>query len=257
MSHFRLVIVFLAASACLGSGSVAVASDWPQFLRDSQHTGDAADELLSGPLRLVCRVQLDDAVLTSPVVVDGKVFVVDQMGTAYCVDPVAQRVIWKSNPEGQSRLGGHTSSPCVGEGRLFYGTTAGNLYILGARSGERIKTVAFGQSILDSITQANDSVCLEMLDAVVHCLDSYGNPQWQWDHCDLHRGSSAPGGKRQYGGAAVPEQIKSTAGPPFLLFGVPASAPSSVPSLCHPCSFFFALFRWHGWQGRGTDGQVL
>lgn len=203
MSRFRLVIVFLLASACFGSGPVARASDWPQFLRDSQHTGDAAEELLSGPLKLVCQVQLDDAVLTSPVVVDGQVFVVDQMGTAYCVDPAAQRIIWKSSPEGPSGLGGNTSSPCVAEGRLFYGTTAGNLHILDAGSGERIRSVAFGQPVVDSITLANDSVYVQTLDAVVHCLDFAGNCRWRWDHYNVLAGTPASGSKPQYGVVAV------------------------------------------------------
>ena len=40
MSRFRFVIVFTVVSTCLGLAPGA--SDWPQLLRDSRHSGDAA-----------------------------------------------------------------------------------------------------------------------------------------------------------------------------------------------------------------------
>ena len=61
------------------------------------------------PLQLTSQVKLDDAVMTSPAVVGGRVFVVDQMGTAYCVDPDQGQIVWKSAPDGQSAVGGNTS----------------------------------------------------------------------------------------------------------------------------------------------------
>ena len=70
----------------------AIAADWPQFMRGPEHTGDAAFENLRLPLNLATCVKLEDAVTTAPAVVDGKVYVVDQMGTAYCIDPAGNRV---------------------------------------------------------------------------------------------------------------------------------------------------------------------
>ena len=48
------------------------------------------------------------------------------MGTAYCLDPDAGRVLWKTAPDGTGAMGFNTSSPCVTGGRVYYGTTAGN-----------------------------------------------------------------------------------------------------------------------------------
>ena len=62
-----LVIANLAADR-------AFANDWPQFLRSAARTGDGANEELELPLKLSLCVQLDDAVTTSPAVVDGKVY---------------------------------------------------------------------------------------------------------------------------------------------------------------------------------------
>ena len=58
-------------------------ADWPQFMRTAEHTADAAEESLRLPLGLATCVRLDHAVTTSPAVAGGKVYVVDQMGTAY------------------------------------------------------------------------------------------------------------------------------------------------------------------------------
>jgi len=102
-------------------------SDWPQFMHDAQHTGDAYNERLDRPLVLKAQIKLDDAVLSSPAVVGGLVYVIDQIGAAYCVDPHAGRIVWKSSPEGGTAFGSNTSSPCVTVGKVFYGTIAGSL----------------------------------------------------------------------------------------------------------------------------------
>src|SRR5215470_15296831 len=99
-------LTFALTLALAPTGSAA---DWPQFMRTSAHTGDAADEVLRPPLGLVAQVKLDDAILTSPAVVAGRAYVVDQMGTAYCIDPRAGRVLWKAAPDGKKALGSNTS----------------------------------------------------------------------------------------------------------------------------------------------------
>src|SRR5687768_9249786 len=83
-----LVLAVPAGDAGRGP-TQAAAADWPQFMRSAAHNGDAPDEGLPLPLGLSCCVQLDDAVTTAPAVVGGRVYVVDQMGTAYCIDPQA------------------------------------------------------------------------------------------------------------------------------------------------------------------------
>lgn len=192
------------------------ASDWPQFMRDSTHTGDAANESLHLPLGLVAQIKLDDAVMTSPAVVGGRVFVVDQMGTAYCIDPKAGRIVWKTAPEGAKAMGSNTSSPCVTGNRVCYGTTAGCFHILDARDGARIRTLKIGTSIISSPTFANGRIYFQALDAVLRCLDLEGNEQWKWDHYARyqepaavtkaeakHRGHPGSYDRPHYGGGEV------------------------------------------------------
>lgn len=78
------------------SAPMARSADWLQLMRTSMHTGDAAGESLQLPLGLAICVRLGDAITTGPAVVGGKIYVVDQMGTAYCVDPSA--VSYSHNP---------------------------------------------------------------------------------------------------------------------------------------------------------------
>jgi outer membrane protein assembly factor BamB len=189
----------------------ARAADWPQFMRSSEHTGDAADEELKLPLGLVAQVKLDDAVMTSPAVVGGLAYVVDQMGTAYCVDPKAGRIVWKASPDAEKAMGFNTSSPCVAKGRIYYGTVAGAFHILDCKDGKVVKTLALGSPVISPPTLANDSVYFQALDGVIRCLDLDGGEKWTWDHfkrCQdeiTKRRAGFPGGgnTQQYGGGEV------------------------------------------------------
>jgi len=166
--------------ALLVSG--AAGSDWPQFMRNPDHTGDAADEVLAMPLGLVAQIQLGDAVTTSPAVVGGRVYVVDQMGTAYCLEPRSGRILWQAAPDGPRAMGSNTSSPCVAGGRVCYGTTAGTFHVLDASDGKVVKTLDVGSPVLAPPTCANGSVYFQTIDSVLHCVDLEGQVRWRWDH---------------------------------------------------------------------------
>jgi len=158
------------------------ASDWPQFMRVSEHTGDAAAEALAFPLGLVAQVRLGDALLSSPAVIGDRAFVVDQMGTASAIDWRAGKVVWTSAPDGDRAMGSNTSSPCVVQGRVCFGTTAGSFHILDAASGKVLKTLAIGAPITGSPTFANGAIYFQTLAAVVHSVDLDGRERWRWDH---------------------------------------------------------------------------
>lgn len=170
-------------------------TDWSQFMCNAQHNGDAQEEQLDLPLHLNAQVELDDAVLSSPVIVKGRIYVVDQMGTAYGVDLKTGRIAWKTAPEGSDTFGSNTSSPCIAQGKVFYGTIAGNLHILNAGDGTVIKSIEFDWPIMDAITYANDSVYFQTLNGVVHCLDMDGHTRWVWDHYNLNRESEITNGQ--------------------------------------------------------------
>ncbi len=174
-------IAFVIA-ALLASPPARRDSDWPQFMRVSERTGDASEEALSPALGLEARVRLDDAVMTSPAVVGDSAYVVDQMGAAYAVDWRTGGVRWKTQPDGPRAMGSNTSSPCVAGGRVYYGTTAGSFHILDAATGRMLRTLRLDWPVTGSPAWANDSIYFQTLGAVVHCLDPEGNERWRWDH---------------------------------------------------------------------------
>ena len=172
--------------------AAASGADWPQFMRDAAHTGDAAGEVLRLPLGLAARVQLDDAILTSPAVVGGRVYVVDQMGTACCVDPKANRVLWKSAPDGKSALGGNTSSPCIVKGRMYYGTTAGRVHILDCRDGKKVASIDLKSPVPGALTHANGSLYFQTLDARLVRMSLDGRVLWTHDHYRKYKWPGRP-----------------------------------------------------------------
>ena len=174
----RLTFVMMA----MLSGQMVAAADWPQFMRNAAHTGDSADESLRLPLGLTAQVKMEDAVLTSAAVVQGRAYVVDQMGTAYCIDVRAGTIVWKQSPDGAHAMGSNTSSPCVSGGRVYFGTTAGAFHILDAKDGKIVKTLRIGSPIISAPTYANQAVYFQALDAVLRCHDLDGNERWRWDH---------------------------------------------------------------------------
>src|SRR5262245_10303115 len=180
--RLHLAVAILTTFPAASVTSPLPAADWPQFMRQSEHTGDAADEELHLPLGLAAQVKLNDAVLTSPAIAAGRAYIVDQMGTAYCIDPKAQKIVWQSSPEGGAAMGSNTSSPCVAGGRLYFGTTAGKLHILNCADGSVFKTLAIDSPILSAPTLANDSIYFQALEAVLRCIDLDGNERWRWDH---------------------------------------------------------------------------
>ncbi|MDA1016224.1 MAG: PQQ-binding-like beta-propeller repeat protein, partial [Planctomycetota bacterium] len=184
MTTNRVVAVLLFGLLAIGRVS---ASDWPQLMRSADRTGDAADESLKLPLGLEAQIELDDAVTTSPAVVDGRAYVVDQMGTAYCVDLEAGTIRWKVSPGGTAAFGSNTSSPCVARGRVCYGTTAGRFHVLEAETGRVIKNLDVEASITASPTNAGDRVYFQSTNAVVYCVNLDGEVLWTWDHYVRHQ----------------------------------------------------------------------
>jgi outer membrane protein assembly factor BamB len=179
----KVTCYFMVLLSC----TTVFAANWPQFMRNAEHSGDAIDESLHFPLSLNAQVELDDAILSSPAVVDGMAYVIDQMGKAYCIDLSTKKIVWKNAPEGSDTFGSNTSSPCVVEGKVYYGTIAGNLHILNVNNGERIKTVEYEWPIMDAISFANNSIYFQTINGVIHCLDLDGETRWVWDHYGLTR----------------------------------------------------------------------
>lgn len=136
---------------------------------------------MTTPLGLAGAVPLTDAIFTSPVVADGRSYVVDGAGTAFCIDPATLKVIWQVQSRGGSANCNNVSSPALLGGRLHFGTTAGTYYVLNAAGGKVIQEITCGEPILSSPVIDSERAYFATLGARVYSVDRDGKVQWTWD----------------------------------------------------------------------------
>lgn len=165
----------------LGPAAMGGAEDWPQAKFDCRRSGNVPDRSVSPPLGLIGAVPLTDAVFTSPVVADGRVYVVDGAGAAFCLDAETVRVIWKFESRGGKENCNNVSSPALCGGYLHFGTMSGVYYVLDARSGRVVREIECGEPIFSSPVVANGRVYFATLGSRVHALRRDGSECWHWD----------------------------------------------------------------------------
>ena len=73
---YRISAALACGIACLCS-DYAAAADWPQLQGNARRTGNVPQEVLAESLGLRAAVPLTDAILASPIVSDGQLFVID------------------------------------------------------------------------------------------------------------------------------------------------------------------------------------
>ncbi|MEQ1750230.1 MAG: PQQ-binding-like beta-propeller repeat protein, partial [Prosthecobacter sp.] len=170
----RLTLLFLA--------SAALAEDWPQFMYNSAHSGNAADRDIDVEhLGLQGAVAMTDGIYTSPVVADGKVFVVDGSGLCACFDAATLKEVWKFQSKGGKQNVNNVSSPAIVGKYLHFGTTAGIYYVLDRATGAVVKEIDCKEPIFSTPVVGNDRVYFATLGAQVYAITNDGEVKWQWD----------------------------------------------------------------------------
>jgi len=165
----------------IGLTTAAAEEDWRQFKYDCRHSGDVPDRSVTTPLGLIGAVPLTDAIFTAPVVADGRVYVVDGSGVAFCIDAATLRVIWKFEAPGGRANCNNISSPAIVGHYLHFGTMAGSYYVLDADNGTVIKEIACGEPIFSTPVVANDRVYFATLSSQIYALEPDGTVCWKWD----------------------------------------------------------------------------
>ena len=168
--------------ACLvASASSAVAQSWPQFKFDAHRSGNVPDRQITTPLGLVAAVPLTDAVLTAPVCTDGRIYVVDASGVAFCVDAGNGNVVWKTPTPGGPVNCNNISSPAIADGFLHFGTTAGSYFVLDTRDGSIVRQISCGEPIFSAPVVDSGRVYFATLGSRVYALQPDGTVCWTWD----------------------------------------------------------------------------
>jgi outer membrane protein assembly factor BamB len=160
----------------------ASAEDWPQFMFNSAHSGNAADrDIDAEKLGLQGMVGMTDGIYTSPVVAEGKVYVVDGSGCAACFDTATLKEVWRFQSKGGKQNVNNVSSPAIAGQYLHFGTTAGIYYVLDRNTGAVVKEIECGEPIFSTPVIGKDRVYFATLGAQVYAITNEGEVKWKWD----------------------------------------------------------------------------
>jgi len=161
--------------------NAATAEDWLQPKFDSRRSGNAPGRTVSAPLGLLGAVPLEDAVLTSPVVAAGRVYVVDSSGTVFCIDAETLKVLWRFVTRGGAVNCNNVSSPAFVNGYLHFGTMAGCYYVLEAATGKPVREICCGEPIFSAPVVSGGRVYFATLGSQFYALEPDGKLCWKWD----------------------------------------------------------------------------
>ena len=174
-----LACLLLFAVPCLAGESAG--QSWPQLKYDCRHAGNVPERSVTTPLGLIATVPLTDAIFTSPVVSDGRVYAIDGSGVVHALDADTLSVVWTFPTAGGRANCNNVSSPALANGYLHVGTMAGWYYVLDAASGTLVKRIDCGDPIFGSPVVGNDRVYFATLGSRVYALEPDGAVCWTWD----------------------------------------------------------------------------
>ena len=157
---------------------------WPMWRHDPAHTASGQ----SGPTNLTLRWNFttNGAVVSSPSVAEGRVYVGSQDKNVYCLDAQSGSLLWKFNTS--ARI---LSSPAVVDGKVYVGPDDGYVYCLNAYDGSLIWSKAaggyvpahFAAAVIlhSSPTVVGNSVYVGSLDNKTYCFDAdIGSIKWTY-----------------------------------------------------------------------------
>lgn len=165
----------------IGTETIPV-SDWPMWRADPVHSSTAP----TGPsnLTLAWNFTTKGAVISSPSVADGIVYVGSQDKNIYALGAWSGKLIWKF-----TTMSAVESSPAVANGKVFTGGDDGYVYCLGAYNGGLLwKTFVngnlpytYGSLVLKSSpTVVDGKVYVGSLDSYLYALDvDNGDIEWK------------------------------------------------------------------------------
>jgi outer membrane protein assembly factor BamB len=167
----------------IGTSTISVSS-WPMWRADAAHSSTAQE----GPsnLTLAWKFTTNGAVISSPSVADGIVYVGSQDKNIYAIGAWSGNLIWKFTTQGAVE-----SSPAVANGKVYTGGDDGYVYCLDAYTGALIwKTFVngnlpytYGSLVLKSSPAVSgDRVYIGSLDGSLYALNvNDGNIDWKFE----------------------------------------------------------------------------
>jgi outer membrane protein assembly factor BamB len=207
--------------------TMALAEDegWPQFQKDKVNSGEtwatAPTTSVSVAWSAFTHYTATHGIDVTPIVANGKVFVIDVDEYAWAFDALSGDVVWSTPLAIGPRF--TIATPAYGEGKVFFATSTGYIYALDESGGNILwsgrLTEGTGQDeeLTTQIVYADGKVYVGSWEGKYYCLDAAGdgaNPSilWTYDVVD-----------KRYSWWSGPAVIGD-----FLLFGDTDSVITSV-----------------------------
>jgi outer membrane protein assembly factor BamB len=174
--------LLVIAGIWLASTPAPAAESWPQFMFDARHSGDATDRDVDPErLGLAATAALGDAIFTSPVVADGRVFVVDGSGRCDCLDAATLAPVWTHTTRGGPLNVNAVASPAVAGPYLHVAAPSGWHTVLDRATGAVVREIDLAEPVCGTPLVGADRVYVITLGSRVHALELDGTPVWTWD----------------------------------------------------------------------------
>ena len=98
-----LLILVMSASG------LRAADNWGQLQGNALRSGNAPASSVMTPVGLIAAIPLTDGIFASPVVSDGRVFVIDGSGVVFALDATTLKVLWKFASRGGADQSGNAA----------------------------------------------------------------------------------------------------------------------------------------------------
>ncbi len=157
------------------------AADWPQLQGDARRTGNASQEVLVDALGLRAATPLTDAILSSPIVSEGQLIVMDGAGVLFSLDPQSLETQWRFETRGGSGNCNNVCTPAVIGNYVHVGTMAGYYYVLDRKTGRVITEIDCAEPIFSAPVVGAERVYFATLGAQVYSVKPSGEVLWKWD----------------------------------------------------------------------------
>ena len=175
-------IIILWTILSLTPAAIATAEEnWLQSKNDCRHSGNVPDRSVTTPLGLLGEIPLTDAVFTAPVVSDGRAYVVDGSGVAFCINVSTLEILWKLETGTDKYNCNNVSSPAIAGRYLHFGTMAGSYFVLDKDSGKVVKKISCGEPVFSSPVVSDGRVYFATLGSQVYAIEPDGKICWIWD----------------------------------------------------------------------------
>jgi outer membrane protein assembly factor BamB len=176
-----LISLILIQSYCMSLASSTSTSsstdEWAMFRHDPSHSGYSPGSSPTNSVKLLWTYTTMAAVVSSPAVANGCVFVGCNDGVVYCLNSSNGELVWYHYPTG-SKV---ESSPAIDNGCVYIGSSDGNVYALNASNGIKLWNYTTGNEVESSPAVVNGVVYIGSSDGNVYALNaSNGIKLWNY-----------------------------------------------------------------------------